>query len=181
MADRVDLVVSVECGAKQAAASIEEAARGRSLAVRTERYAADGAVDELTHEEIVSAHAALIIGGAPFGAERFAGVPLISTGAACPLTVEAAGDLTGTSFEGALGGLIGLYALNGFKILAGVIGLILANKKSKLTVALGFLLFLAQLIDFTHVSGSIATIILNIILLIIPYLYFRSALKNYKD
>lgn len=93
MADRVDLVVSVECGAKQAAASIEEAARGRSLAVRTELYAADGAVDELAREEIASAHAALIIGGAPFGAERFAGVPLISTGAACPLTVEAAGDL----------------------------------------------------------------------------------------
>lgn len=119
---------------------------------------------------------------------RIASIIIILLGAASIVAIRAllgadvdTGDLTGTSFEGALGGLIGLYALNGFKILAGVIGLILANKKSKLSVALGFLLFLAQLIDFTHVSGSIATIVLNIILLIIPYLYFRSALKNYKD
>ncbi len=38
----------------------------------------------------------------------------------------AAGELTGTQLEGALGGLIGLYAFNGFKILAGLIGLALS-------------------------------------------------------
>ena len=57
-----------------------------------------------------------------------------------------AGDLTGTQLEGALGGLVGLYAFNGFKILAGLIGLALSNKKSILTVILGIILFLCQLV-----------------------------------
>ena len=91
------------------------------------------------------------------------------------------GDLSGTSFEGALGGLIGLYIFNGFKILAGLIGLLLSNKKSVLTVVLGFLLFICQLIPFLQSGNGMEEIIINIILLVIPYYYLHNAVKNYKD
>ena len=80
-----------------------------------------------------------------------------------------------------LAGIAGLYAVNGFKILAGLIGLALANKRSKLTVALGFLLFVAQLTAFLQIGNGIGEILIHILLLVIPYYYFHSALKNYRD
>lgn len=93
----------------------------------------------------------------------------------------AAGELTGTQLEGALGGLVGLYAFNGFKILAGLIGLALSNKKSILTVILGIILFLCQLVPFLQSGNGTATIIVNIVLLVIPYYYLHNAYRNYKE
>ena len=93
----------------------------------------------------------------------------------------AAGELTGTQLEGALGGLVGLYAFNGFKILAGLIGFALSNKKSILTVILGIILFLCQLVPFLQSGNGTATIIVNIVLLVIPYYYLHNAYRNYKE
>ena len=93
----------------------------------------------------------------------------------------AAGELTGTQLEGALGGLVGLYAFTGFKILAGLIGLALSNKKSILTVILGIILFLCQLVPFLQSGNGTATIIVNIVLLVIPYYYLHNAYRNYKE
>ena len=119
---------------------------------------------------------------------RIASIIVILLGAASIVAIRMllgadvdTGDLTGTSFEGALGGLIGLYALNGFKILAGLIGLALANKKSVLTVILGFLLFVGQLVPFFQSGNGTAEIILNVVLLVIPYYYLHNAVRNYKD
>lgn len=93
----------------------------------------------------------------------------------------AAGELTGTQLDGALGGLVGLYAFNGFKIQAGLIGLALSNKKSILTVILGIILFLCQLVPFLQSGNGTATIIVNIVLLVIPYYYLHNAYRNYKE
>ncbi len=96
----------------------------------------------------------------------------------------AGGGEAGTSEElltGALFGVFGLYAFNGFRVLAGLVGLVLSGKKSVLTVALGFILFLLQLIDFVQVQGNMVMVVINVLLLIIPGLYFTGALKNYKS
>ena len=72
-------------------------------------------------------------------------------------------------------------AFNGFKILAGLIGLALSNKKSILTVILGIILFLCQLVPFLQSGNGTATIIVNIVLLVIPYYYLHNAYRNYKE
>ena len=79
-------------------------------------------------------------------------------------TAESAGNYSEDVLKGALAGVVGLYALNIFKIIVGVIGLVLSNKKSALTVALGFLLFIAQLAAFFQSGNGIAEIVINIIL-----------------
>ena len=53
--------------------------------------------------------------------------------------------------------------------------------KSLLTVILGGLLFIIQLAAFFQTGSSIAEIVINIILLVIPYYYFHNAVRNYKD
>jgi len=68
-----------------------------------------------------------------------------------------------------------------FQIFAGVVGLLLANKKSVLTVLLGILLFLPTLATFLQVKGDILLIVLNAIALAIPYYYLHNAYKNFKS
>ena len=85
------------------------------------------------------------------------------------------------SAEHALILLIATYCGAAFQILAGIIGLLLANKKSVLTVLCGILLFIPQLITFLHLQGNVGMIIANIILLIIPYYYLHNAYKNFKN
>ena len=46
--------------------------------------------------------------------------------------------------------------------------------------ALGFLLFIAQLAAFFQSGNGISEIVVNIILLAIPYYYLHNAYKNYK-
>ena len=67
-----------------------------------------------------------------------------------------------------------------FQVIAGLLGLLRANKRSLLTVILGVLLFIPQLVTFLHVQGSIPLIILNAVLLAIPYYYLHNAVKNFK-
>ena len=83
--------------------------------------------------------------------------------------------------EQALLALVITYAAAFFQILAGVIGLLLAKKKALLTLILGALLFLPQLIHFINVKDNIVLIIINAVLLAIPYYYLYSAYKNFKQ
>ncbi|MDO4280046.1 MAG: hypothetical protein Q4C56_00295 [Peptococcaceae bacterium] len=48
------------------------------------------------------------------------------------------------------------------------------------TVVLGLILFICQPIPFLSTGDSIGVIILNIILLAIPYYYLHNAYKNFK-
>ena len=83
--------------------------------------------------------------------------------------------------EQALFVLFTAYGAAFFQILAGLLGLLLAKKKSLLTLILGALLFLPQLIHFINLKGNIPLIIINAVLLIIPYYYLHSAYKNFKQ
>ena len=87
---------------------------------------------------------------------------------------------TGIEAEQALGILVLTYGGYIFQIFAGIFGLLLANKKSLFTVILGVLLYVPQLVTFLHLKGNIALIILNIVLLAIPYYYLHNAYKNFK-
>ena len=87
---------------------------------------------------------------------------------------------TGISGEQAFKELMLTYAASAFQIVAGLFGLILANKKSLFTVILGLLLFIPQLILFIHTDDSIPLIIVNIVFLIFPYYYLHNACKNFK-
>ena len=51
----------------------------------------------------------------------------------------------------------------------------------KTGIILGALLFLPQLIHFINLKGNIPLIIINAVLLIIPYYYLHSAYKNFKQ
>lgn len=92
-----------------------------------------------------------------------------------------AGDITVTGIEPnrALGILVLTYAGYIFQIFAGIVGLRLANKKSIITVILGILLFVPNLVFFLHLDG-IGLIVMNIVTLVIPYYYLHNAYKNYK-
>ena len=94
---------------------------------------------------------------------------------------ETAAGLSESALKSALAGIVAIYAMNIFKIIAGLIGLVMSNKKSLLTVILGGLLFVIQLAAFVQTGSSIVEIVINIILLVIPYYYFHNAVRNYKD
>lgn len=94
---------------------------------------------------------------------------------------ETAAGLSESALKSALAGIVAIYAMNIFKIIAGLIGLVMSNKKSLLTVILGGLLFIIQLAAFFQTGSSIVEIVINIILLVIPYYYFHNAVRNYKD
>ena len=96
------------------------------------------------------------------------------------LTGEADETTILVSGEEALWALVTAYAGGGFQVLAGLIGLVLAKKKSILTVILGVILFIPQLLYFMHLDGNIGLIVFNIILLVIPYYYLHNAWKNFK-
>lgn len=92
------------------------------------------------------------------------------------------GDVTVTGIEPnkALGVLVLTYAGYAFQIFAGLMGLILANKKSIFTIILGVFLFVPCLVFFLHLDGNVGMIIINIVTLVIPYYYLHNAYKNYK-
>ena len=96
--------------------------------------------------------------------------------------VLANGDFSGfnLSAESALLWLVGLYVLDAVKILAGLVGLLRAGKKSLLTVILGGVIFLAQLASFLNCGSNIAAIVVNIVLLAIPYYYLHNAYKIFR-
>ena len=90
-----------------------------------------------------------------------------------------ASDITVSSLE-ALKSLILAYASAGFQVLVGLIGLILSKKRSIITVILGIVLFIPQLLYFMRFDGNFVLIGVNILLLVIPYYYLHSAYKNFK-
>lgn len=63
------------------------------------------------------------------------------------------GGLVGLDPSKVLFGVSGMYAVNAFKVLTGLLGIALANKKSFLTVACGFICFIMQLSAFFQ-SGN---------------------------
>ena len=66
-----------------------------------------------------------------------------------------------------------------FQVFAGLVGLVLANKKSVFTLLLGILLFLPVLANFLQTEGEIAAILITAVTLVCPYL--RGAWKNLKS
>lgn len=97
------------------------------------------------------------------------------------LGAEGQVELSETAAKTALLGLTGLYAMNGFKILAGLLGICLAGKRSLLTVLLGVVLFFVQLVSFIQLKGGIPVILFNAVLLAIPYYYMHNAYKVYRS
>lgn len=77
--------------------------------------------------------------------------------------------------------LIATYGGYIFQILAGIFGLLLANRKSVFTVILGIALFLPQMFNFYHAATNVPLILLNAVFLAIPYYYLHNAYKNYKS
>lgn len=88
------------------------------------------------------------------------------------------GDLSG---EDALMTVLISYGGCAFQVLAGLIGLALANKKSFFTVLLGVLLFIPVLANFLKTEGDVVTIIITAVTLVFPYLYLHGAWKNFKN
>ncbi len=108
--------------------------------------------------------------------------------ASIALTYFLVGELTsedlviaGISGKEAIGILFATYAGAAFQIIAGIFGLLLSKKKSIVTVIFGILLFIPQLLTFIHLDGNVLLIIVNIVLLLIPYYYLHNAYKNFKD
>ena len=117
---------------------------------------------------------------------RIASIIEIILGAASILLTHylvGAGDaaVAGISAPTALGFLMLAYGMAAFQVFAGLIGLMMADKKSAVTVVLGILLFLPQLAHFFNIKGNIGVILLNVIALAIPYYYLHSAYKNFKE
>lgn len=97
---------------------------------------------------------------------------LLGSNVSIPVTEQAA--------QQGLMSVVLVYAADAFKIFAGIVGLAKANKKSLFTVILGVLLFVAQLWTFYQSGTEMLVMIINIVLLAIPYYYLHSAYKNYK-
>lgn len=87
------------------------------------------------------------------------------------------GDMSG---EDALMTVLISYGGCAFQVIAGLLGLALANRKSLLTVILGIALFIPVLANFLQTQGDVVTIIITAVTLVFPYLYLHAAWKNYK-
>ena len=120
---------------------------------------------------------------------RIASVIQIILGiASIALTYFLVGSLTskdlvvaGITGKEALGILVATYAGAAFQVIAGIFGLLLSKKKSIITVIFCIIIFIPQLLSFIHLDGNILLIIVNVILLLIPYYYLHNAYKNFKD
>ena len=88
------------------------------------------------------------------------------------------GDLSG---EDALMTVLISYGGCAFQVIAGLIGLAFANKRSFLTVLFGILLFIPVLANFFKTEGDIVIIVITAVTLVFPYLYLHGAWKNLKN
>lgn len=111
----------------------------------------------------------IIMGAASLAVTRL----LLSTGhATIPLLSE----------ETIVKSLFLAYGMAAFQIVAGLIGVIFAHKKSNLTFVCGVLLFIPQCTHFFNLKGmSVAGIVINAVLLLVPYLYLMAANKNLRN
>lgn len=78
-------------------------------------------------------------------------------------------------------GVIGLYAIHVFEIIAGLIGIVKSKKGSLLTVLLGVILFLMNLVEFFMHTTNIMEIIIHALTLIVPYYYVHNAVKLFRN
>ena len=76
--------------------------------------------------------------------------------------------------------LMAVYAGAGLQIIAGLVGLLRAGKKSLFAFILGILLYLPQLWGLFAADGKITTIAWHIVMLVIAYFYMHNAYQNYK-
>ena len=88
------------------------------------------------------------------------------------------GDLSG---EDALMTVLISYGGCAFQVIAGLIGLAFANKRSFLTVLFGILLFIPVLANFLKTEGDVVIIVITAVTLVFPYLYLHGAWKNLKN
>lgn len=91
----------------------------------------------------------------------------------------------GPETEATLGGFKNLflaYIENGFAIFAGIVGIILAKKKSLFLIIVGVILVLLQAMSFFNSTATdTATIIANIVTTIVPLAYLDYAFMNYRS
>lgn len=80
----------------------------------------------------------------------------------------------------ALWGIILIYGVNIFKIIAGMLGLCFVNKKSILTVLCGIILIGAHSSNVFVGEFSVLAIIIDVIPMLIPAYYLYGAIRNYK-
>lgn len=72
------------------------------------------------------------------------------------------------------------YAIVALYVVAGIVGLVLANKRSVVTVAFGVAVVLVQLwVCHNTTSTGIASYVANVIFLLPGVLYFSAALRSY--
>lgn len=90
------------------------------------------------------------------------------------------GTVTNMSAGDAMMNLMAVYAGAGLQIVAGLVGLLRAGKKSLFAFILGILLYLPQLWGLFSAKGELKTIIWHIIMLAIAYFYMHNAYQNYK-
>lgn len=73
-----------------------------------------------------------------------------------------------------------VYGVHILEIIAGLIGIVKANKKSVLTLILGLIVMVINLVEyFTHNLDTMQ-IIIQSVSLIVPYLYLHGAFMNWK-
>ena len=77
-------------------------------------------------------------------------------------------DLGGMSGEEALMTVLISYGGCAFQVLAGLVGLALANRRSLLTVIFGVLLYIPVLARFLQADGDIVTIVITAVTLVSP-------------
>lgn len=76
------------------------------------------------------------------------------------------------------------YAICGLEIVAGIVGLALANKSSKVTVFFGILTLIEHVVVvvLTYTSGgSVTNLVVNAVLTLVPIFYLLGALGNLKE
>lgn len=77
-----------------------------------------------------------------------------------------------------------MYGICGLELVAGIVGLLLANKSSKVTVFFG----IATLIEHVVITvmmytsgGNITTVIINAVFVLVPLFYLLGAIGNTKE
>ncbi|MCI6380562.1 MAG: hypothetical protein MR807_09045 [Erysipelotrichaceae bacterium] len=117
------------------------------------------------------------VGGTGFTLERIAGFLEVLIGISMIIFVW---QLLGHDDPGHMED-IGLYAIHVFEIIAGLIGIVKSKKGSLLTVLLGVILFLMNLVEFFMHTTNIIEIIIHALTLIVPYYYVHNAVKLFRN
>lgn len=127
------------------------------------------------------------VGGTGFTLERIAGFLEVLIGISMIIFVwqllghDDPGHMEDAEAMQAFMEVIGLYAIHVFEIIAGLIGIVKSKKGSLLTVLLGVILFLMNLVEFFMHTTKIIEIIIHALTLIVPYYYVHNAVKLFRN